>query len=231
MRFPSTESVLTTGVCLEEILKFLNFCEIRKLGRVSKTFQETLVRTPQLNRTVDYVGFSLADPLAVAASLSRHCQVFRADVSCQQQVEEILPLLLRSNLRVIEIFHRRADGSVVLSSNRELRTSGLQVSLQFSLTQNIADCLLQSRITGLSVRQVEIPTNKLQQLIRGLAYLEQLQLGFVSDCDDALGEELLQHRALCGVEADDLNVSLNMLKRLAETGKMKIHPLLELLQI
>lgn len=240
---PSTARVLNDGVCLNEILKFVNFYEMQKCVRVNKAWQEVVHKTPELLLECDYRGFSVPRPAQLARNIPRFCEKFMIDVEEEQEVATTLEFALsHRSLRVLHILKRRADGSVILPRSNDASycqedglldgdTPLVSVALQFPLTNDLAQILTRfgARISSLSAVETTAEQEVLAAMMRSLVNVNTLNLGYVTDKVDfdTITREITTLEHLRHFDASDLNISFEALKSLRKAGKTMFNPLID----
>ena len=239
------ERVLSVGVSLYDILKFMHFYEFKKLARVNRTWYFLVNRAPELLLVANYVGFSAHHVSEIARKLPQTCEQFKVDTPYRETAIDILRCGLdHPRLRVLEIFKRRSDGSVILplqeqgSAEVSLRSSTralIDVVFQFPLTEESVAIIGKhgTRIRRLIVSETAVDETVLVELIRRLVNIETLHLGYVSDKIDfdKMSTEIMKLGHLRSFDAVDMNVSLETLVSLKSAGKCVFNPLLDLLHL
>ena len=234
-RIKMSGHVLSVGVCLEDILKFMNFYEIKKFSRVCRTWSDRVHRSPDLQVICDYVGFSAPRPVELARKIPRFCEQLRLDVRHPTEAKDVLEAALNHrSLRLLHVLHRRTDGSVLLPK-LTAGGEGLEVVLQFPLNNELAAVLSQhgERITRLVVVETVADEDVLTHLMQSLVNVRALHLGYVTDeVDfDVVSKEVMKLKHLRSFDASDMNVSLETLSKLKAAGKIMFNPLLDLLHL
>ena len=218
-------TVLSDGVCVEDILSFSTFVDSRRFASINKSWQLACRSAPAW-RVVDVVGFQ-SNHLAVIEGLPAVTKCLKIDVESLDECIKVLELAIsHPGLTNVQIFRRRNDGSVAYSKDRiskfdaetnqlseERNKSLIDVMVQFPLEGRLLDILKDNASCVRSLSLLSGASENVSELLPLMSNMQTLMMGsFPSELDlDPLMPYLLSLRYL---QAENLNISLDNLRML-----------------